>query len=189
MDKFPYGALSDGREVTAYRIRNANGCELVVLDYGVTLVSLTMPDRDGKPVDVILGYDTAKEYEENGGFFGACIGRVCNRIGGSSFTLDGVKYDLVPSEGKNQLHGGTQGFDRRFFDVEEVENGLVFTRLSPDGEEGFPGNVQVAITVTNGRSLQLISIGVLFCCVPLIILYCFTQRTFVESLVMTGSKE
>ena len=148
MDKFPYGALSDGREVTAYRIRNAAGCELVVLDYGVTLVSLTMPDRDGKPVDVILGYDTAKEYEENGGFFGACIGRVCNRIGGSAFTLDGVKYDLVPSEGKNQLHGGTQGFDRRFFDVAEVENGLVFTRLSPDGEEGFPGNVQVTITVT-----------------------------------------
>ena len=148
MDKFPYGALSDGREVTAYRIRNAAGCELVVLDYGVTLVSLTMPDRDGKPVDVILGYDTAKEYEENGGFFGACIGRVCNRIGKSSFTLDGVKYDLVPSEGKNQLHGGTQGFDRRFFDVEEVENGLRFTRVSPDGEEGFPGTVNVAITVT-----------------------------------------
>lgn len=148
MDKFPYGALSDGREVTAYRIRNAAGCELVVLDYGVTLVSLTMPDRDGKLVDVILGYDTAKEYEENGGFFGACIGRVCNRIGGSSFTLDGVKYDLVPSEGKNQLHGGTQGFDRRFFDVAEVPGGLVFTRLSPDGEEGFPGNVQVTITVT-----------------------------------------
>ena len=98
MDKFPYGALSDGREVTAYRLRNANGCELVVLDYGVTLVSLTMPDRGGKLVDVILGYDTAKEYEENGGFFGACIGRVCNRIGGSSFTLDGVKYDLVKDE-------------------------------------------------------------------------------------------
>ena len=148
MDKFAYGALSDGREVTAYRLRNAGGCELVVLDYGVTLVSLTMPARDGKLVDVILGYDTAKEYEQNGGFFGACIGRVCNRIGGSSFTLDGVKYDLVPSEGKNQLHGGTQGFDRRFFDVAEVENGLVFTRLSPDGEEGFPGNVQVKITVT-----------------------------------------
>ena len=148
MEKFPYGALSDGREVTAYRLRNAAGCELVVLDYGVTLVSLTMPDRDGKLVDVILGYDTAKEYEQNGGFFGACIGRVCNRIGKSSFTLDGVKYDLVPSEGKNQLHGGTQGFDRRFFDVEEVENGLRFTRVSPDGEEGFPGTVNVAITVT-----------------------------------------
>ena len=107
-----------------------------------------MPDRDGKLVDVILGYDTAKEYEENGGFFGACIGRVCNRIGGSRFTLDGVKYELVPSEGKNQLHGGTQGFDRRFFDVEAVENGLRFTRVSPDGEEGFPGTVNVAITIT-----------------------------------------
>ena len=148
MDKFAFGALSDGREVTAYRYRNASGSEFVVLDYGVTLQSLLVPGRDGKLVDVILGYDTAKEYEENGGFFGACIGRVCNRIGKSSFTLDGVKYDLVPSEGKNQLHGGTQGFDRRFFDVAEVENGLRFTRLSPDGEEGFPGNVNVAITVT-----------------------------------------
>ena len=148
MEKFPFGALSDGREVTAYRYRNASGSEFVVLDYGVTLQSLLVPGRDGKLVDVILGYDTAKEYEENGGFFGACIGRVCNRIGKSSFTLDGVKYDLVPSEGKNQLHGGTQGFDRRFFDVAEVENGLRFTRLSPDGEEGFPGNVNVAITVT-----------------------------------------
>ena len=148
MEKFPFGALSDGREVTAYRYRTASGSEFVVLDYGVTLQSLRVPDRDGKLVDVILGYDTALEYEQNGGFFGACIGRVCNRIGKSSFTLDGVKYDLVPSEGKNQLHGGTQGFDRRFFDAEEVENGLRFTRVSPDGEEGFPGTVQVAITVT-----------------------------------------
>lgn len=148
MEKFPFGALSDGREVTAYRIVSPSGSQAVLLDYGVTLQSLLVPDRDGQLVDVVLGYDTAKEYEENGGFFGASIGRVCNRIGGSCFTLEDVKYDLVPSEGKNQLHGGTQGFDRRFFDVAEVEGGLRFTRLSPDGEEGFPGNLEVAITVT-----------------------------------------
>ncbi len=148
MEKFAFGALSDGRPVTAYRMTTDSGSEAVVLDYGCTLQSLRVPDRDGKLVDVVLGYDTAKEYEENGGFFGASIGRVCNRIGKASFTLDGVKYDLVPSEGKNQLHGGTKGFDRCFFEVAEVEHGLAFTRLSPDGEEGFPGNVSVRILVT-----------------------------------------
>ncbi len=148
MDKFSFGALSDGREVTAYRIRNASGSEAVVLDYGCTLQSLLIPDRDGKLVDVTLGYDTALEYEKNGGFFGAGIGRFGNRIGNASFTLDGKTYNLVPSEGKNQLHGGTKGFDKCFFDVEEVENGLAFSRLSPDGEEGFPGNLQVRMIVT-----------------------------------------
>lgn len=148
MEKFAFGALNDGREVTAYRFYNKSGSCAVILDYGATLQSLCVPDKDGKLVDVVLGYDTAKEYDENGGFFGACIGRVCNRIGNASFTLDGVKYDVVKSEGKNQLHGGTKGFDRCFFDVAEVEGGLQFTRLSPDGEEGFPGNLQVKITIT-----------------------------------------
>lgn len=155
MEKFSYGTLSDGRAVTAYRITNANGCSAVVLDYGCTLVSLTMPDRDGKLVDVVLGYDTAKEYEENGGFFGACIGRVCNRIGKAIFTLDGETYPLVASEGKNQLHGGTKGFDRCFFTAEKSVDKLVFTRLSPDGEEGFPGNLKVKIQIelTNNNEL------------------------------------
>lgn len=148
MDKFSFGPLNDGREVTAYRITNACGGSAVLLDYGATLQSLCVPGKDGKLVDVVLGYDTAKEYDENGGFFGAGIGRVCNRIGNASFTLDGVKYDVVKSEGKNQLHGGTKGFDRCFFDVAEIAGGLQFTRLSPDGEEGFPGNLQVKITVT-----------------------------------------
>ncbi len=148
MERFSFGALSDGREVTAYRISNKAGSEAVLLDYGCTLQSLLVPDRDGKLIDVVLGYDSAKEYEENGGFFGAGIGRVCNRIGKAAFTLDGVTYQLVPSEGKNQLHGGTKGFDRCFFDVAEVDGGLAFTRLSPDGEEGFPGNLQVKMTVT-----------------------------------------
>lgn len=148
MDSFAFGTLTDGRVVTAYRITNKIGSSAIFLDYGATLQSLVVQDRDGKPVDVVLGYDSSEEYDINGGFFGACIGRVCNRIGNASFTLDGVKYDLVQSEGKNQLHGGQKGFDRCFFDVSEVDNGLQFTRLSPDGEEGFPGNLHVKITIS-----------------------------------------
>ena len=148
MEKFSYGKLSDGREVTAFRITNKNGCSLMMIDFGATVVSLTMPNKDGKMTDVVIGYDTGKEYGDNEGFLGACIGRFGNRIGKGKFELNGTVYDIEKSEGNNVLHGGILGYHKRFFEGHEEDGKLVFTRLSPDGEAGFPGNLQVRVEVS-----------------------------------------
>ena len=157
MEKFSFGRLSDGQPVTAYRLRNNTGAEAVILDYGCTVQSLKVPNKAGGVTDVVLGYDSAAEYETNGGFFGAAIGRVGNRIAGSSFELDGKTYPLSPSEGRNQLHGGICGFDRRMWAAGADGEKLVFSRVSPDGEEGYPGNLTVKITyeLLDGNSLRI----------------------------------
>ena len=158
MEQFSFGTLSDGRQVTAYELRNGTGARAVILDYGATVQSLTVPNRSGGTTDVVLGYDTAAEYETNDGFFGASIGRVGNRIGGSAFTLDGVEYRLKANEGPNHLHGGPGGFDRRLWKAEpQGDARLVFTRTSPDGEEGYPGTLTVQVTyeLLEGNTLQI----------------------------------
>lgn len=158
MQQFPFGQLSDGRIVTAYRLKNRTGAQAVILDYGCTVQSLTVPNRAGGVTDVVLGYDSAAEYESNDGFFGAAIGRVGNRIGGSAFTLDGTEYRLPPNEGPNHLHGGPGGFDRRMWKAEpQGETRLVFTRTSPDGEEGYPGTLTVQVTyeLLDGNVLEI----------------------------------
>ena len=115
MAAYTFGTLSDGRQVTAYRLTNRTGAQAVILDYGATVQSLTIPNRSGGVTDVVVGYDTAAEYEENGGFFGAAIGRVGNRIEGSAFTLNGENYRLTANEGAIHLHGGIRGFDRQMW--------------------------------------------------------------------------
>lgn len=144
----PFGRTAGGEPVTAYRLTNAGGSCLTVLDYGATIQSLCVPNGAGGFTDVVLGYDTLGEYEDNGGFLGATIGRVGNRIGGASFSLNGVRYDLARNDGDNHLHGGNRGFDKRMWQVSPREDALVCTRLSPDGEEGYPGNLQVQVTFT-----------------------------------------
>ena len=157
MDSYKFGTLSDGRPVTAWRLRNRTGASLVLLDYGAAVQSLTVPNGRGGVTDVVLGYDTAAEYEENGGFFGAAIGRVGNRIAGSSFTLDGKTYHLTANEGPNQLHGGPDGFHRRMWRAEPEGERMVFTRISADGEEGYPGNltVRIAYELLDGNALRI----------------------------------
>lgn len=157
MEQFSFGRLSDGQEVTAYRLKNNTGAEAVILDYGCTVQSLKVPNKSGGIMDVVLGYDSAAEYEANGGFFGAAIGRVGNRIAGSSFELDGKTYNVPANEGRNSLHGGI-GFDRRMWNATETsDNKLVFSRISPDGEEGYPGNLTVSITyeLLDGNTLRI----------------------------------
>lgn len=145
---FPFGSLADGRAVTAWRIEN-EGFSATLIDYGAALQSLCVPAKDGRPVDVVLGYDTAAEYERNGGFLGATIGRVGNRIGGASFALGGKTYSLEKNDGENHLHGGSGGFDRRLWQGEPLDACSVrFSRLSPDGEAGYPGNLAVSVTFT-----------------------------------------
>ena len=153
---FAFGQTAEGRPVTAWRVENG-GMTLTALDYGAAIQSLRVPDRSGRAVDVVLGYDTVAEYEKNDGYLGATIGRVGNRIGGAAFTLNGKVYTLARNNGANHLHGGSRGFDKYLWDVTpEGEDTLCFSRLSPDGEEGYPGNLQVCVRMTlSGGALTL----------------------------------
>ena len=144
----PFGALADGTPVTAYTLENSRGMAVTVIDYGATVQALLVPNKKGGLTDVALGYDTAAEYEAGDGFLGAAIGRVGNRIGGARFSLNGVEYTLAKNDGENCLHGGVKGFDKRMWTGAIKGDALVFSRLSPDGEENFPGNLDVTVTYT-----------------------------------------
>ena len=132
-----FGHTKQGETVTAYRVENRTGMQLTVLDYGATIQSLRVPDRRGELTDVVLGYDTVAEYEENGGYLGATIGRVGNRIGGAEFSLNGKTYPLAKNDGENHLHGGIKGFDKQMWNVEVREDALVPGCL-PTGRKATP---------------------------------------------------
>lgn len=144
----PFGCTREGTPVTAYRLENENGMRVRILDYGCTVQSVQIPDRNGKPVDVVLGYDTVPEYQQQDGYMGACVGRVGNRIGKGAFTLEGKAFSLACNDRGNHLHGGRVGFDRRLWRGEIVSGGVRFARRSADGEEGYPGNLDVRVTYT-----------------------------------------
>ena len=137
-------------------VRNSTGASLSVMDYGATITSLRVPDRNGRPVDVVLGYDTEEEYRSNGDYVGATIGRVGNRIGGAAFSLNGVEYRLAKNDGENQLHGGIEGFDRKRWNLKKEGNSILCERLSPDGEENYPGNLRVSVRFTLTEDTRLV---------------------------------
>jgi len=143
-----FGALRDGTAVTAARLENSSGATATVIDYGATLQSLCVKDRGGRLVDVVLGYNDALQYESHGDYLGGTIGRVGNRIGGARFSLGGREYALAKNDGENHLHGGPMGFDRRMWSMCAEGDAVVCERLSPDGEEGYPGNLRVRVTYT-----------------------------------------
>jgi aldose 1-epimerase len=119
------GTLKDGTPVEAITVSNTRGISARILSYGATLQSLLVPDRHGKTADIVLGFDTAAEYEATRSFFGATIGRYANRIAQGRFTLDGLSYQLSTNDGVNSLHGGGKGFDRVVWTVQSVTSGLV----------------------------------------------------------------
>lgn len=141
-----FGVLSDGRKVTKYTIENGI-LSMSVLDLGGIIQKLLVPGPAGSPVDVVLGYDSAKDCESfRTNFFGALIGRFGNRIGGAKFTLNGREYPLYANDGPNHLHGGKDGFNWKTWTVvPEGEHALRLTLHSPDGEEGYPGNLDVTV--------------------------------------------
>lgn len=157
MKQHPFGTTKDGIAVTAYCLENANGAKATILDYGATLQSLVVPGTGGSFVDVVLGYDTLAEYEENDAFLGASVGRFANRIGGAAFALNGSEYTLAKNDGENHLHGGIKGFDKQVWNATLEQNRLVLRRTSPHMEEGFPGNLQVSIayTLTDDNALHI----------------------------------
>lgn len=146
--QFSFGITNMGEPVTAYKIQNQSGMSVTLLDYGCTIQSLLVPNATGGRTDVVLGYDTIEDYQRQDGYLGAAIGRVGNRIGGGNFSLGGVDYVLVTNDGENHLHGGTRGFDKYVWDARLSERSICFSRVSPDGEEGYPGNLSLVVVYT-----------------------------------------
>ena len=147
----PFGTATDGKKVQRFDLDNGNGIKASVTDYGCILTSLKMPDRRGKAAEITLGFDTLDEYLADHPYFGAVVGRFANRIARGEFELDGTSYSLARNEnGANHLHGGVTGFDKVVWDAEGFEDiastGVRFHYLSPDGEEGYPGNLDVTVT-------------------------------------------
>ncbi len=145
-----FGVLPDGRIASLFTVQSASGMEMRVTNYGGIIVSLTAPNRDGKQEDVVLGFDSLYQYVDGSPYFGAIIGRYGNRIGKAQFSIDGESYSLAANNGENHLHGGIAGFDKVLWDAtsfsEGTGHGIVFTYVSPDGEEGYPGTLSVNVT-------------------------------------------
>ncbi|UCH63514.1 MAG: galactose mutarotase [Fidelibacterota bacterium] len=156
-----FGHIDGEIPVYLYTLKNANGCEVRIADYGGIVVSLTVPDRTGKPSDVVLGFSTLDEYLKGHPYFGAIIGRYGNRIAKGRFALDGVAYTLAANNDENHLHGGLKGFDKAVWQAEIIEGkegqSLALSYLSKDGEEGYPGNlsVKVVYTLTEDNELKI----------------------------------
>lgn len=145
IDKKPYGKTPDGKSVTLYTLTNDSGNTVELIDYGAIVVSINVPDKSGKKTNVTAGFASLDGYLQRHPYFGATVGRFCNRIAKGKFTLDGKTYSLATNNGPNHLHGGEVGFDKRMWQVSEVKGdgtvGLRFTYVSPDGEEGYPGTL------------------------------------------------
>jgi aldose 1-epimerase len=143
IEKKPFGKTADGKPVTLYTLSNNQGNTVELIDYGAIVVSINVPDRSGKKTNVTAGFSSIDGYLERHPYFGATVGRFCNRIAMGKFSLEGKTYSLAVNNGPNHLHGGEVGFDKRMWQVAEVKAdnsvGLKFTYVSPDGEEGYPG--------------------------------------------------
>ncbi len=153
---YEFGKLKDGRTVTAYEMKNDSGMSVKLLDYGCTIQSIVLPDKNGTPTDVVLGYDDISSYEEGSCYYGAVVGRYANRIGDARFVLDGKVYQLKKTS-ENKLHHLHGVYAKRLFKGRIEDGAVVFEYLSPDGEEGFSGNlnVEVRYTLKDDNSLEL----------------------------------
>jgi aldose 1-epimerase len=152
VQKADFGKTDDGTVVEIYTLTNAKGVKAKITTYGATLTELWVPDRTGKLGDVVTGFSTLDGYLKGHPYFGSTVGRVANRIAGGKFTLEGKEYTLAVNNGPNHLHGGKVGFDKRVWKATPKASAdgpaVEFTYTSPDGEEGYPGTLQVAVTYT-----------------------------------------
>lgn len=150
MTILPFGTTKKGDKAVKIILKNTSGASLSVTNFGAAAVSLIVPSRDDGPVDVLLGYEDVSSYERNGGYLGATIGRVGNRIAGAAFSLNGTVYTLDANDGGQCLHGGSDGYDRRVWNytLDEAENRVIFSLVSPHMDQGFPGQVMVTVSYT-----------------------------------------
>ncbi len=149
---------NDGKENNLYVMKNANGVEVCVMNYGARIVSVMVPDKNGEMKDVVLGFDNKDGYLNNKTDFGAAIGRYGNRIAKGKFKLDGVDYQLTINNGENSLHGGTTGFQYQMFDITQIDSTTLECKyLSKDGENGYPGNLNVKVIykLTNDNAIDI----------------------------------
>ena len=159
--KEAFGSTGEGEDVFLFTLTNTHGMVVKLINYGGIVVSLEAPDREGNIADVALGYETLEEYLDETPYFGALVGRYGNRISEGKFTLAGKDYHLAVNDGPNHLHGGTKGFDKVVWDAVEVESeegvAVKLTYLSPDGQEGYPGNLRCTIiyTLTDQNELKI----------------------------------
>ena len=163
-----FDTIIDGKQVHLYTLRNESGCVVQLSNFGGRWISMWVPDKTGRMTDVVLGFNNLNDYLSAGEpYHGAIVGRICGRINNAGFSLDGIEYSLASNDGfgkpeKNHLHGGIEGFHRKVWDgqtflSESGEQGVVFSYLSKDGEEGFPGELKVDVTylLTNENELRI----------------------------------
>jgi aldose 1-epimerase len=156
-----FGRMPDGTQVDLYTLDNQHGMEVRVMTYGATLVSVKVPDRDGRLDHVTLHLDTLEDYLRGHPLFGSVVGRFANRIAGAAFTLDGVQVKVTPNAGENHIHGGRNGFQKLVWDASPIESkgsvGVRLTLTRPDGDEGYPGRLDVVMTyeLNNENELKL----------------------------------
>jgi aldose 1-epimerase len=147
-----FGRTSDGGEVTCFTLDAGGGLSVEVLDYGAIVLGIRALDRDGVAADVVLGYDSVADYERDGFYLGAVVGRSAGRIAGAGFELDGRRVRLAANDGANHLHGGARGFGKVIWRARPFEDatgvGVVLAHTSPDGDEGYPGTLDVRATYT-----------------------------------------
>ncbi|WP_282056435.1 aldose epimerase family protein [Maribacter luteus] len=161
LQKHSFGITSEGISVDVYTLKNNNGMEVDIITYGGRIIRLSVPDKNGKISNVVLGFDSLKQYEKENPFFGALVGRYGNRIANAKFSLNGNEYQLAANNGPNNLHGGIKGFDKVVWKVEETSEGedvsLKLSYLSKDMDEGFPGNLltNVTYTLTKDNTLKV----------------------------------
>lgn len=161
MESDVWGRMEDGRVVRRYELDNGKGLKAAVTDFGATLAGVETPDRSGRMADVILGYDACEGWFSNPSYIGSTIGRYANRISKGRFVLEGATCSLACNNGPNHLHGGQEGFDKKLWTgtPQEGVEGVRFSRISPDGEEGYPGNLQTSVTYLLTAENEL---GILF---------------------------
>ena len=148
----PFGQTEAGDEVIQYSLRNRSGMKVGLINFGAIITSVEVPDRDGKLANVVLNFPDIAGYQENNPYFGGACGRFANRIAKGKFSLDGTEYSLFLNNGTNTLHGGKVGFMKKVWKAAPFQNddatGVKFTYTSPDGEEGYPGELKSVITYT-----------------------------------------
>lgn len=152
----PFGTV-DGQPVQLFTLTNAAGMEVSITNYGAALAAWLAPGKGGILGDIVLGYDSAEDYQKQPGYLGAVVGRYANRIAGGYFELNGRGYQLVKNDGENHIHGGSKGFSHRVWSVEAADDAsLALTYFSPDGEENYPGNLEVKVVYTLKDSGELV---------------------------------